>query len=428
MSQSNPDDTDAILGGQDSLPFNAAILGGLDGVKKQLANESIMGRIRTLNNSIQYGSKAIDIARQSLTDESEEVQKIAKRLLRDHCEETGKELLLDHDPMSYFTTFNDWKHTVYNHKVGIVDPKNNALIIEISRDLQKNINDISQLENLIEEPNILELQALIIKAAYSYTPFYYSCSSYKRYIKNMDMEGFAKGYAISNICDFFQKHQYLFCNLKALYIGEPAVHNIIDINSALQIDDLTQLLYALPNIEILHIRGDFRNANVNGYGFKHQKLKSLVIDAIDPRSAVCSLYPMNTPNLEYFELLMHDTLDTQLYSDSIIESMSPILVDRVLPKLKYLGLSNINGNQKTSRMIELLMKTTIIEQLAVIDLKLSRITSDQAAYILRSPRCKNLRILNISSDGFPEALYGYTRKVESLPIDYNYDDEDYSVP
>jgi hypothetical protein len=402
MSENNPYESDLVLGGQNPPLINAAILGGVDSIKQRLVSESTAERIHALNNSVQYGSKALSLALKSLTDESEDIQKLAKRLLRNHYGESGKESLLDHDPMSYFATFNDWNHEVYNHKVGIVDPKNNALIIEIYRNhhLYGDENDISQLENLLKDPIISELQALIVRATY-----YYNSDSDQRYIKNFDLEDFSEAYAISNICNFFRKHQSLFCDLKALYIGEPGYYyrgdenyGMGDDNSILQIDDLTQLLTALPNLEILHIRGDFRNVNINNHGFKHQKLKSLTIDSLDPQSAIYSLYPMDTPNLEYLELWMHDTNDTPFYS--IIEPMLPILEDRILPKLKYLGLSNINGNQDTNRMVELLMKTTIIEQLAVLDLKMSRMTSRDLKSILDSPKCKKLKLLNVSRNIF----------------------------
>jgi hypothetical protein len=41
MSQPNPNDTDAILGGQNPPPINAVILGGLAGVKQRLESESM---------------------------------------------------------------------------------------------------------------------------------------------------------------------------------------------------------------------------------------------------------------------------------------------------------------------------------------------------------------------------------------------------
>jgi hypothetical protein len=39
MAQLNPNNTDAILGGQNSPPVNAAVLGGTIGAKRQLARD-----------------------------------------------------------------------------------------------------------------------------------------------------------------------------------------------------------------------------------------------------------------------------------------------------------------------------------------------------------------------------------------------------
>ena len=61
MSESNPHNTDAILGGQNSPPVNAAVLGGLARLKQHLESESIAERSWALRNTIKYGEKAIDL-------------------------------------------------------------------------------------------------------------------------------------------------------------------------------------------------------------------------------------------------------------------------------------------------------------------------------------------------------------------------------
>ncbi len=46
MSESNPRESDLILGGQNPPPTSAAILGGLAGVKQRLESESIAERLQ----------------------------------------------------------------------------------------------------------------------------------------------------------------------------------------------------------------------------------------------------------------------------------------------------------------------------------------------------------------------------------------------
>jgi hypothetical protein len=90
MSDLNPNESDLVLGGQNPPPANAAILGGFAGAKQRLKSESIAEKLWALNNAVQYGDKAIDLALEALTDEAHEVRRLAKRLLRDRLGEAGK--------------------------------------------------------------------------------------------------------------------------------------------------------------------------------------------------------------------------------------------------------------------------------------------------------------------------------------------------
>ncbi len=51
MSETNPRESDLILGGQNPPPLNAAVLGGLAGIKQRLESESIAARLQALNNA-----------------------------------------------------------------------------------------------------------------------------------------------------------------------------------------------------------------------------------------------------------------------------------------------------------------------------------------------------------------------------------------
>jgi hypothetical protein len=122
MSELNPHDSAAILGGQNSSPITAVVLGGIAGVQQRLASESIVAKLRALQDISQYGNSGIDLAIQALSDPTEEVKRLARKLLRNQTGEEGKSALLSREPLHYFTTLNDWRWEVYNPEIGIVDP------------------------------------------------------------------------------------------------------------------------------------------------------------------------------------------------------------------------------------------------------------------------------------------------------------------
>ncbi|MEH2272731.1 MAG: hypothetical protein V7K68_30635 [Nostoc sp.] len=46
---------DAVLGGQEKVPLGAVVLGGLEGVKRRLANPVVEQRIAALKEAFKYG-------------------------------------------------------------------------------------------------------------------------------------------------------------------------------------------------------------------------------------------------------------------------------------------------------------------------------------------------------------------------------------
>lgn len=103
MPETNPHESDLILGGQNPPPMDAVILGGLAGIKQRLESESIAERLQALNNAIDYGDKAIDLLIQSLSDSADEVSQLSYKLLCGRLEKTAQNKLfriLSGDPKS----------------------------------------------------------------------------------------------------------------------------------------------------------------------------------------------------------------------------------------------------------------------------------------------------------------------------------------
>jgi formylglycine-generating enzyme required for sulfatase activity len=80
--QNKPRECDAVKGGQNLIPVNAAVLGGIRGVKSHLVSPAIEVRIAALSEALKYGEAGLDLIIQALHDESMQVQLAAYLLLK----------------------------------------------------------------------------------------------------------------------------------------------------------------------------------------------------------------------------------------------------------------------------------------------------------------------------------------------------------
>ena len=91
--QNEPRKYDAVLGGQNSIPVNAAVLGGIPGVKSRLASAAVEARIAALSEALKYGEAGLDLIIGALQDELMQVKFAAYSLLKDRNEEKIKQHL-----------------------------------------------------------------------------------------------------------------------------------------------------------------------------------------------------------------------------------------------------------------------------------------------------------------------------------------------
>ena len=86
-NRNQPKEYDAVLGSQIATPSGAAVLGGLEAVKKRLASPTVQQKIMALSDTLKYGQPGLDLALQYLKkDESEEIRQAACDLLVDHTQ------------------------------------------------------------------------------------------------------------------------------------------------------------------------------------------------------------------------------------------------------------------------------------------------------------------------------------------------------
>ncbi|MEG4999529.1 formylglycine-generating enzyme family protein [Microcoleus sp. B4-D4] len=100
--QNEPREYDAVLGGQSSIPVNAAILGGIPGVKSRLASPAVEVRITALSEALKYGEAGLDLIIQALGDESMQVKIAAYSLLKERDEPKLKEDLRNYSSIFEF--------------------------------------------------------------------------------------------------------------------------------------------------------------------------------------------------------------------------------------------------------------------------------------------------------------------------------------
>jgi predicted RNA binding protein YcfA (HicA-like mRNA interferase family) len=68
--ENQPREYDAVKGGQNSTPIDAAVLGGISGVKNRLSSTRLEVRIAALSEALKYGEAGLDLVVSALQDES----------------------------------------------------------------------------------------------------------------------------------------------------------------------------------------------------------------------------------------------------------------------------------------------------------------------------------------------------------------------
>jgi hypothetical protein len=413
MSESNPQKSDAVLGGQNPPPLDAVVLGGLDGFTQRFASESLSAKLQLLKDIIKYGAVGIDLALQALSDPSAEVQRLARKLLRTQAGEEGKAALLDREPLGYFTTLSDWRWEIYNPEVGIIiDPANDAYVVKMTNSgswSNRGNYDLSEFQSLIKDPRINELQVLIFQIDFNY---YDESNTFTIALE-----------AINNA-------KNLFPNLRGLFVGDSTGDRAPEYRkSKLQVSDIQSCLSGFPELEVLQVYGHFGEQTLACAEIKHEKLKTLIIETADIKQAnIEQIAYMDMPNLEYFELWLGRWGNS---SSEVVTALEPILSGATTPKLKYLGLCS---DENTDSLISEVLKTTIISQLAVLDFKMGTMTDDGVELLINCPVIKDLKFLNVSGNYLSESAMAAlgelpyqinTSNPHDLENEYNLSPEEY---
>jgi COMPASS component SWD3 len=109
MSELQPDNTDAILGGQNRLTTDTVVLGGLEGIKQRLKSQDKEIQISALQETLKYDDKGLGLLIDIWTTDSYKLKWKAFTLLKNRQEEKTKQALSEYDPWINMSCIHTWE-------------------------------------------------------------------------------------------------------------------------------------------------------------------------------------------------------------------------------------------------------------------------------------------------------------------------------
>jgi predicted DNA-binding WGR domain protein len=207
----------------------------------------------------------------------------------------------------------------------------------------------------------------------------------------------------ADLIDFLVQHRDQLPNLAAIYIGD--ITSEENEMSWIKQSDLSPLLEAFPNLQLLRSRGGDGLALSKP---RHQNLRALAMETggMDV-SVIRSICNSDFPNLEYLELW----LGTDEYGANFsVADLQPILSGKLFPKLKYLGLRNC---QVADELAGVVVNSPLLQRIETLDLSLGVLTDDGARALLMLPLNTTLKKLNLHYNYISADLI---RQLKALPL------------
>ncbi|WP_375510737.1 hypothetical protein [uncultured Nostoc sp.] len=356
-----PREYDAVLGGE-TPPASHVVLAGIAGVKNRLKSGIFEVQVAALADALNYGDAGLNLVIDALQDYSHKIHQIAVELLQE-TEGKGKQALLGCEPWLFFATLKDWTSENFNPKAGITNPSETAYRV-----------NIEQLKLLLQDSQVSQIEALICHLS-GYDCYYEVSQDFYSYVDIL-----------------FEARQQL-TNLKALFIGD--CRDNYYKKSYIGVGDMTLILEACPNLEVLHIRACCNELECEQ--LQHNNLKTLIIETANISDVaiyrLCSLY---LPALDYFELWMGRPSEHSC--NETIDSIKPILFSESFPNLSYLGLHSDYADAIADAIAQssFMAESPIIATLEVLDLSMGNLTDTGLNALIESQAIINLHTLNIA--------------------------------
>ncbi len=126
MSKLQPANTDAILGGQNRLTIDTAILGGIDGIKQRLISKDKEIQQSALREALKYDDRGLELLVEIWKNNSHDLKWQAFSLLRDREEEKVKLALTEYNPWLNLKCVHTWEQDSIAQSIAI-SPDGNTL-------------------------------------------------------------------------------------------------------------------------------------------------------------------------------------------------------------------------------------------------------------------------------------------------------------
>lgn len=234
----------------------------------------------------------------------------------------------------------------------------------LRQDYEDEVTTLDRLRELLKQPGVGELSALIIGA----------------------WPGACEGQEANEIVAELTASAPQLPGLRDLFFGEMTVEEceVSWINQA----DLTPLLKAFPQLKSLRVRGG------NGLSFsqtRHEALRELAIETGGlSSSTIRDIFLCEFPALEHLELLLGEA---NYGFDGGVEDLQPVLSGTLYPRLKFLGLMN---SEIANDIAAVLVNSPIIDRLEVIDLSMGNLDNEGIQSLTWLAKNTHLKQLNIS--------------------------------
>lgn len=372
-----PKKYDFVLGGNNPPPVDGLVLGGIEGIKRRLESNNLEIVKTALSDAIAYSNEGLDLVIQALYNHPQEIRQHAIKILREQKTAKAEQALLDYDPRSLFTLFNNWKLKDFALESYLNDPVDTAYKI-----------DLRQFNNFIAELKKIEPQGSKIEALYC--PMWSDWYDYDR------GESVSYKECINLLLD---AHQQLI-NLKALFFADETEdrgeRRWEYKRYKIDMDEVCYLLEAYPNLEVLHLLG---RDGLEFSHIKHNNLKTLVVETRRLRyQTLKQINSLDLPKLEYLELWLGEDYQRQrgieIYNETFnLNIIKSLLYSDYFPNLKYLGLCSCEW---ANDLVNFLKDTPILKRLRILNLSRGTLTDEGAEILLNCPAINQLHTLDVS--------------------------------
>ncbi|WP_322744305.1 MULTISPECIES: STM4015 family protein [unclassified Coleofasciculus] len=208
-------------------------------------------------------------------------------------------------------------------------------------------------------------------------------------------------------------------NLKAVFIGD--IHYGECEISWIQQSNISPVLEAYPNLEVLQVRGTqgLGDECLSFSPLSHEHLEALIVESggLYPET-ITEICALELPALEHLELW----LGRDKYGgDSSVDDLMPILSGELFPNLIYLGLRNA---VYTDDIAEAVVNSPILSQIKILDLSMGTMGEKGVEALISCDGINQLDVLNVSENFLDEEAIAQLKRLNIQVIADNQDEED----